>query len=394
MSSIDIKLCESTLCTGCGACVGVCPPNAISYHEDIEGFFYPIINDDICIKCHRCEKTCPVFNPLQLYNKPRCYAAWSTEFNIRTHSSSGGIFSELAIAIINEGGIVVGASLDNRNGYVYHCIIETIDELSKLQGSKYVQSRITRDVLLEILKNLRNHRKVLFTGTPCQVAGVRSLANDNKNLYTMDVVCHGVPSPKLFAKIHKSIRDRIKYFEGYFFRDMSNWLVCTSVNININGRIKNRPLVGEETFYQDAFLKGYLHRESCYRCRYASTERVGDITVADFWGIGSKKAITNEHKKGCSAVLINSPKGEFLLQQIRNRIYAEERDVYETIDAGNHQLKEPSPRPSERENFYNDAYSLSYTQLIRKYKLKFNKKASFFIRVKTIAKNIILKIAK
>lgn len=394
MSFNDIKLCGSTFCTGCGACVGVCPKNAISYREDIEGFFHPIIDYNLCIRCHKCEKTCPILNPLQTYSKFRCFAAWSTDINIRTHSSSGGIFSELAIAIIKEGGIVVGASLDNNNGYVNHCTIETINELSKLQGSKYVQSRITRDILLEICKHLRNHRKVLFTGTPCQVAGVRNLVNDNEYLYTIDVVCHGVPSPKLFANVHKNIRDRIKHFDSYFFRDMSDWLVCTNINVNVNGHIKNRPLVGEETFYQDAFLKGYLHRENCYHCRYASTERVADVTIADFWGIGTKKAITDDHKKGCSAVLINSPKGEFLLQQIKDRIYAEERDVYETIDAGNHQLKEPSPRPRERDSFYSDAYSLSYVQLIEKYKLKFNKKKSFFIRLKMIAKNILLKIVR
>lgn len=392
MERSNIALCSHNLCTGCGACAAACGKRAIELIENEEGFLYPKINNAICVSCHQCQETCPVLKPVSRANDGICYAAWSLDDDIRTHSSSGGIFSELAYFIINEGGIVVGASLDDTMGIVHHIIIRDVKDLSKIQGSKYVQSIVTPDLLREVRKTLRIGQKVLFTGTPCQVAGVISLTRNPENLFTMDVVCHGVPSPKLFQRVHKSVRNRVKNFINYNFRELSSWSVCSNVNVNVNGVIVNKQLLGKETFYQDAFLKGYLHRENCYQCQYASTERVSDITVSDFWGIGKDKPITDEHKLGCSMLLINTTKGQEMFGEMKERIYSEKRDIYETINAGNDQLKCPSKRPKERDTFYQDAYRMTFSQLIKKYELRYNSKPSLVIQVKSKIKSLLIKI--
>ena len=166
------------------------------------------------------------------------------------------------------------------------------------------------------------------------------------------------------------------------------------MNVNVNGKIKNYELFGIETCYQDAFLKGYMHRENCYQCQYAKTVRVADISVADFWGIGSKQPITDEHKDGCSMVLVNSEKGRLLFDSIRDRIYAEKRDVNESIEAGNEQLRTPSNRPQERDTFYLDAYSMSLPELVIKYRLDYKKPPSLKVRIKSQVKSIIQNLTK
>lgn len=394
MEKTEIQLCPKESCTGCFACAGVCGRNAITFIESSEGFLYPEIDTRLCVSCHLCQKTCPVLSPISVNPDGDCYAAWSLDTALRTHSSSGGIFSELARCIILQKGIVVGASLDDTTGCVYHIIIDKVADLYKLQGSKYVQSKVSAEILKQVKALLQSGRQVLFTGTPCQIAGVIAFTRNPSNLYTMDVVCHGVPSPKWFQQIHESVRGRIKGFVNYNFRQLFTWSVCTNVNVNVNGIIKNYELFGIETCYQDAFLKGYLHRENCYHCHYADKRRVADISVADFWGIGSKKPITDEHKSGCSMVLVNSEKGRLLFESIRNRIYAEIRDISETIEAGNEQLRKPSNRPQERDSFYVDAYTLSVQELVMKYRLNYKKMPSLTIRMKSRVKSIIKDLIK
>lgn len=387
----EIQLCPKEQCTGCSACAGACNKNAISFQEDYEGFIYPKIDYSACVSCSLCQKVCPVLSSFTTKNDGVCYAAWSLDTEIRTHSSSGGLFSEFARYIIMQDGIVVGASLDDSTGLVRHVVIDKVTDLYKIQGSKYVQSIISSDILKLVQVSLGRGIKVFFTGTPCQIAGVISLTKNPKNLYTMDVVCHGVPSPKWFQQIHESVRSRIKGFANYNFRKLSDWSVCTNVNVNVNvnGTIRNYELNGLETCYQYAFLKGYLHRENCYQCRYASTSRVADITVADFWGIGSKKPITDAHRLGCSMLLVNNEKGQRLFEGVKDHLYTELRDINETIDAGNEQLEIPSHRPTERNTFYLDAYSMPLSKLIVKYNLEYNKAPSLKNRIKSKIKSLL-----
>lgn len=389
MKISNINLCKERDCTGCFACQASCSRKAIKTREGVEGFLFPAIDYSICVSCGKCISSCPVLNPIIKYKKGKTYAAWSKNDEIRRHSSSGGLFSEFASVIINEGGFVIGASLDDKTGKVNHIIIDCISDLYRIQGSKYVQSNISLVTLQFMCKELVKGKKILFTGTPCQIAGVRKLTKDNINLYTMDLVCHGVPSPKIFELVHSSVRKRIKHFDNYFFRGLSDWVVRANVNIRVDGKIINKPLDGEETFYQDAFMKGYLHRENCYNCKYASLERIGDVTVADFWGVGTKKPINKDFKMGCSAVLVNSDKGAWLFNSIKERIFFEERDIHETIDAGNDQLTHPSIRPQERDYFYIDAYTLNFKDLIRKYNLRYQKKISLLSLLKSKIKSIL-----
>lgn len=373
-----IKLCDVSDCTGCMACVASCKQNAITCNSNFEGFVYPQINHSLCIKCGMCIKMCPVLIPIEKNNKGRIYAAKSKDRHILTTSSSGGIFSELALSIFSENGIVVGAKLCDDN-YVKHIIVHNKTELSEIKGSKYVQSYISKDIYSSIKEALRGGRKVLFCGTPCQVAGLKKIMGKYSSLlYTVDLVCHGVPSPKFFDIILQYIKEKNKNLVSYNFRDYGNWLVCSNINIIINGIIKNKSLYGEATLYQDAFLKGYMHRECCYKCKYCTINRVGDVTLADFWGIGKNKPIKFDVKNGCSMISVNSIKGEKLFNKIKSNIEYDKRDINETISGGNEQLIKSSTRPPERDEFYTDAFNLSFKRLIKKYKLSVKKKPAIF----------------
>lgn len=373
-----IVLCDVTECTGCFACETICPKKAISQCVSEEGFNYPVIDGEICISCHACEKICPVLNRIEKNAQGDIYASWIRDVSIRKQSSSGGIFSALAISIIGDGGVVVGAKLCDDN-YVRHVIVSDINGLGKIRGSKYVQSLIGRELIRNIKEHLDRGVKVLFCGTPCQVAGVRSALKNSPLLYTIDLVCHGVPSPVLFSRLLSDIRKKIPNVVSYNFRDTEKWLVCSNVNVNVNGHIVNRRLYGIFTFYQDAFLKGYLHRSCCYHCHYCSPQRIGDITLGDFWGVGKKIPFSGDVSSGCSLVSVNSPKGRILFDAIKAQIEYEHRELIESIEGGNRQLVEPSAYPKERHSFYKDAYALPYKKLIRKYRLEVIKRPSIIV---------------
>lgn len=364
-----IELCTHDDCTGCFACAAKCPKHAISQYVDREGFRYPIIEKAKCVSCHLCEKTCPIKFPVSKYDKGITYAAWSLNSEIRLKSSSGGLFSEFAISVINDGGIVVGASMDE-NGYVVHTIADNESKLSEQRGSKYVQSLIEPRLYDILLGYIKEQKKVLFSGTPCQVAAARSFFNDSEYLITIDIVCHGVPSPEVFASVFTRIKQKYPNLVAYNFRQLDSWGVCSNVNVNVNGKLQNFPLYGDNTFYQDAFLKGLLHRMCCYDCKFTSIERVGDITLGDFWGIGLYASKPENYQYGCSLVSVNSKKGNNLLSSISQNIYCEKRDIQETIDGGNAQLVSPSRKPAGRITFYTDLNSMGIKKVIEKYGLK------------------------
>lgn len=387
-----IELCTHDDCTGCFACAAKCPRHAISQYVDQEGFRYPVIDNDKCVACHLCEKTCPIISPISKHDKGITYAAWSLNPEIRLKSSSGGLFSEIAISVINDGGIVVGASMDE-NGYVKHIIAEKASELSGMRGSKYVQSILDVELYGILQDYIESHKRVLFSGCPCQVAAVRSYFKDSEFLVTVDIVCHGVPSPDVFASLFKNLKKSIPNLVSYNFRQLDSWGVCGSVNVNVNGKIVNHPLYGENTFYQDAFSKGLMHRECCYDCRYATIERVGDISLGDFWGIGSFAPKPDNYQYGCSLVSVNSKKGKILFSSITQNIYFEKRDIQETIDGGNLQLVSPAKKPEGRNTFYIDLNSFGLAYTLKKYNLKtLHKPRPIFIRLFVKIYNLIRNI--
>lgn len=371
MQTEQIKLCEHNKCTGCFACEGICPKHAIGKYIDDEGFYYPVIDNEKCVSCHACENVCPVLNPVGKNALGEVYASWINDLDVRKKSSSGGLFSAFAIQVLKNGGAVIGAELQEDN-YVRHILIASVDDLQKLRGSKYVQSNIERNLYDQTYEYLKKGKTILFCGTPCQVAGFKSLFKRYSNhLITIDLVCHGVPSPYFFAKLLSDIKKHIPNLVSYNFRDTENWLVCTNVNVNVNvnGKIINKPLYGEYTFYQDAFLKGYLHRKNCYECSYCTKERLGDITLADFWGIGKSVPFAGDYSNGCSLVSINSEMGMQLFEEIKEKLTYQLRDIQESIDGGNEQLVKASTKPIERQSFYKDAFVMPYNKLVSKYQL-------------------------
>ena len=359
------QLCNSNVCTGCGACDNSCPVSAIAMTYK-QGFKHPVIDTEKCIGCLACEKSCPIITPKQLsqaYEEPIIYAAWNKDANIRKHSSSGGAFSALATEILTNGGCVAGASYDE-SMCVNHITIESLDELEKLRGSKYVQCSIN-DNYKTVKKELTEGKKVLFVGTPCQISGLRSfLKKDYENLICCDFICHGVPSPLLFT-------DYLKWFENgqgfktdsFTFRSKkSGWYDALRV---ANGSIIAK---GKWDAYFLGFNRNITLRESCYNCPSNGVPRKGDITIADFWGIGRKYKFLpmKEIEKGVSLIMLNNDKGKAFFDEAQELLVCYKRNFEEAL-AGNKPMIKASSRPKERDTFYADYEKMDFDKLARKY---------------------------
>ncbi len=385
-----IELANTTNCTGCCACLNACPKSAISMREDTEGFLQPNINHNKCIECGLCQRVCPVLNPTQNKNLDQKVYAF-INYTDRTVSSSGGAFSFFARKILSEGGVVYGATMDE-NLNVYHIGIEDIHDLYKLRGSKYVQSKIGMSY-----KNARSAllagRKVLFCGTPCQIAGLyRFLGKRWENtLLTLDLVCHGVPNQKIFktyleklAKTKKFSQEKNGKIIDFRFRNLNNWdyrpaIKCTNTK-------KWQILSQEYNLYMTAFFKGTFYRESCFKCQFANTERTGTFTIADFWGVGTTgKKFRKNVSEGVSMIIDNFGKmSQYITPS--DHIYIEERPINEA-KLKNENLNHPIKRPTERDTAINDL--LSETSL-REFAKQYNMLDSFPKHlIKTIFKNLI-----
>lgn len=331
-----IELCDRKDCTGCLACMHACNKGAIYSELSEDGFYYPMINPSQCIGCSACIKACPILSlqPPYQYNKDsHCYSAYQKQTDVRLHSSSGGLFYTLAKYIIDLGGVVYGAGW-GENLHLKHQKVDNLKGLQKLMRSKYVQSDLS-EVYMDVKQLLNDGRKVLFTGTPCQVAAMRSFFRDKNvdGLFLVDVVCQGVPSPVLFrkyideieAKFHTKVIDVIFRSKKYGWRcGLLLLLLCEDgKTIEIK--------YGENTFYR-AFLRNYMMRESCYNCQFKYPKKgcFSDVTLADFWRIGSRVPFQcDTYECGVSAVLTNTLKGEQLFNVIKNQVVWEERTFEE-----------------------------------------------------------------
>lgn len=317
---ISIK--DKTHCCGCEACVNRCPKHCISMVEDNEGFLYPKVDTEKCIGCGECEKICPFLHQGQERNPKYTVATFNSNLPIRLSSSSGGVFSQLAEFVINQKGVVFGASFDS-HWKVQHIFVENLEDLPKLRGSKYVQSRIG-DSYKRVKTYLRENRQVLFSGTPCQIAGLkRFLGREYDNLMTVDVACHGIPSPKIWNLYLSELANRLlpdSVVTGVNFRDKFNgW---KSYHMQVSMETLSEKKFYYVPFYDDwymkAFLKNLILRPSCANCPARCGKSGSDLTIADFWGIESLCPDLDDDK-GTSIVLINSPKGKELLGILHNR---------------------------------------------------------------------------
>ena len=302
-------------CTGCSACVNRCPKQAISFILNNEGFWYPSVSQNKCIHCNLCVSTCPILKPKQNLNfsEPVVYAAWNKNENVRIQSTSGGVFSALAEVFIRCGGCVIGARYCD-DFTITHCIIEQEEDIPLLRQSKYAQSEL-HDIFREIRRRLKLGEKVLFCGTPCQSAGLKSFLNEGySNLYTCDFICRGVISPKVYRK---------------FLSDMSqkNGSALRMVQFKNKdygwNRFSTKLGFQNETVYQedrdhDFYMRGYLKhnlylRPSCHECPSKSLKSGSDLTIGDFWGVQHIMPQVDDNK-GISVVLVNSERGDRFLQ--------------------------------------------------------------------------------
>ena len=335
-------------CTGCMACYSVCPVGAINIIQNEEGFFVPKIDNEKCIKCGLCCSTCPQNKGEILKNQPcdYCFAAQATEDECKK-SSSGAVFPLLANYILEQGGYVCGAAFREDFKVVEHIIIDKKSDLHKLRSSKYVQSFVG-NILKEIKILLEKDKLVLFSGTPCQCAGLKTfLKKDYKNLYIIDLLCHGTPSPMVWEKYLTEISSGEKV-ESVNFRDKNyGWYPTLSIKCDNGTSFCG---MNFENLYLSAFLQNLTLNEACYFCKYTDTARVGDITLGDFWGIENFDKCIKNIKNGVSLVLVNNSKGQELFDKI-NLQMLKKRSI---IDAkpGNIVLDYSSFKHSKRNIFF------------------------------------------
>ena len=383
-----ISIQEKDKCCGCHACMNICPKGAIKMQEDEFGFKYPIVDKKKCINCGLCEKVCPIINnSKENKTNPEAFVCVNNNENERLNSSSGGIFILLAKEIIKRKGIVFGASFD-KDFNVIHTYASTEKELEKFMGSKYVQS-IIGETYKKAKEFLDNDRYVLFTGTPCQIEGLKKFLNkDYKKLYTQDIICHGVPSPLVWNK-YKEFRQKKdgKNPNNVFFRNKDNGWKTFNMKFIYKDEEYKQDLSKDP--YMQAFLKNTSLRESCYNCSFKKKKRVSDITLADYWGV-NKKHPKYDDDKGTSLVIIHSSKGRELFDSINKNLKYERTNIDEAL-AYNTAMTKSVIKDHNRDKFFENLDSLEFDELVKQftYQIPFHKKA--INKLKNIIKRILHK---
>lgn len=349
-------------CNGCYLCENICPQKCITMKTNQEGFWYPSIEENKCIKCGLCEKKCPLLIKKETHSNLEAYAMYNQNEKIRLESSSGGIFSLIAETILEENGVVFGAGF-NKNFEVIHQYILKIEDLELLRGSKYVQSKIGNSYI-EVKKFLQDGRKVLFTGTPCQIAGLKNyLGKDYKNLFCQDIICHGVPSPKVFKKyLQEELKN--KNIKKINFRSKRYGWKNFGIEKNFNDSSYKFSTKNQDAFLQ-LFLKNISLRPSCYDCKFKEINRESDFTLADFWGIENIKINLNDDK-GVSLVILNTDKAKEIFNKIKKKTFFEKVDIYEAIKYNSAMIKSVS-KNSNREKFFSNLELKSLKSLSKKY---------------------------
>lgn len=364
-------------CTGCTACATICPKKSITLIEDNEGFKHPIIDQEKCINCGLCKKTCPVLNTTENKAINECYVAYNKDDKEKEKASSGAIFSLVANYILDKNGIVIGAAFDNDNK-LNHTAITKKEELDKLKGSKYLQSNLN-NIFSFVKENIKD-KKILFVGTPCQVAGLKAVVK-NENLLCIDIVCHGVPSPKLFEKYIKELEEENNdKLINYNFRDKSTGWDTYSNTAKFKNNKKTE--LAKDNNYMKLFLSDIALRESCYNCNFKIGNKYSDITLGDFWGV-QKYYPEMYNKKGVSAIIINTEKGKEIFKKIQSNLEYKECKLEEII-SGNPSLKKSVEYPKKRNSFFNELEMCNMNYLNKKYVKKHSKIKKILRKIKKI----------
>lgn len=345
-----IEICHHNNCTGCSACVNNCPKGAIAFNQDEFGTYYPVINQRACVKCMACIRVCPSRNEVSRSYPLRAFIGCAIEEKEHNSSTSGGIASVLCRFIIREDGVVYGCSSENPFN-IHHIRVRGEDAIDKIKGSKYVQSSIG-GIYNVVKKDLGKGLKVLFIGTPCQVAGLKSfLKKEYENLYTIDFVCHGVPSQKLFndslslLKIKSDCKCAVKFrFKNKKGRSFYGLQVYDD---------KGKCMVQEKypsNLYMLGFLKGVFYRDSCYECKYACPERVSDITLGDYADKDCRYSKELAVVGALSKILVNTSRGNELIIRCKSFLNISPISINELIVCGG-QLVRPMSKHKQYDLF-------------------------------------------
>lgn len=344
-------------CMGCGACVQRCPKQCISWARREFGFRYPQIDKDACVNCGSCEKVCPIDKALEVSAEQKAYAAVHKDTEVLAKSTSGGAFTAIADAVFAQGGIVYGAAmLDDMQ--VKHIRTTGKDDFEGLRSSKYLQSD-TGTTYQMVEQDLKQGKVVLYSGTPCQIDGLKNYLGKNyENLYTADIVCHGVGSQDYFDKYMDFARERYGKIKALRFRskEYAGWSCGGVVVVDTSDCLKKIPYRDFDNYYYSYFLSGDIYRKSCYTCKYANTNRVGDFSLGDYWGVEAL-SLPLRTENGCSLLLVNNERAEKLLETV-----ADLDKVETTIEQAAHcnkQLNEPSRLPESRQNRIGEYESMS-----------------------------------
>lgn len=374
---------DKSECCGCSACAAVCPHNAIAMKADTNGFLYPEINGDLCVECGLCQKVCAFKNGYQALDyQKKVYAAKNKSSAARQGSSSGGAFPLIAEKFIEDGGVVFGAAFDSELK-LRHIAAHTKQELVPIYKSKYLQSDLG-DTFKEIKELLDSGKPCLFSGTGCQVQGLREfLRKDYHNLFTVDIVCHGVASPKIFEDYKKMMSERFSSkIKSIDFRAKK-----------IYGQTQDMQVVFENSksycefpdidVYKILYSNNLSIRSSCFECKFANTDRTGDITLGDFWA--SRSIGGFDDKKGVSLVMINSEKGEKLFSQINSELSEVEVELEKALQPN---LKAPTKKPDAYERFQCEYADKGFEYVCKKYARR-SLKYKAVRRAKTAVKRLL-----
>lgn len=384
MKTIDLVDIKS--CCNCKLCAWECPKGAIRFVSDEYGFPYPQIDENLCINCGKCVKCCPTGEALG--EKPKyIYAAAYGEESLLNRSASGGVFAAIAKTVLSRDGVVYGATLEKDEKLVLkakHVRINKLAELEKLQGSKYVQSDM-EGVFPMLAEDLRNGLEVVFSGTPCQIAAVKSAFGEHQNLLLIDIICHGVPSQQMFSDYLLLLKKKYPKIENFYFRSKdSGWGLCAKLKyIDRTGKEKFRLIPCDISSYYKLFLQSVIYRENCYQCPYAKAERIADITLGDYWGVEKIKNVYTllvkaavDTTKGVSCVLACTEKG---------KKYVEESGVFlvssnfDNVAVENIQLIHPSALPKEREHILAQYKTFGFSEIDKTFCKKLGAKKRIII---------------
>lgn len=346
-----IKLADKESCTACGACAFVCAKNCITMIEDEPGSVYPSLDSTNCVECGRCQKTCPILSPLDVNTPQIAYSAWSSDEKERETSASGGIAAEIYKKAVSEGCDIAGAVQQDDFSVVMQL---SSDEkaILKFKNSKYVFSEAWH-VYQEIKQSLKADKNVVFIGLPCQVAALRKIFRENEKILFVEVVCHGT-APFSYLKQHIEHIEHTKNEKAIrmSFRDPDTYTYTFTFTLyNKDGKRFYAEVPRKTDTYQYAYHSTISYRENCYHCHFAREQRIADITLSDYKGLG-RMAPCSYGETNVSCILVNTEKGKKFIKEMiqEKRIYADKRPVREPIE-GDPQLRQPSLKGAARMDF-------------------------------------------